>query len=126
MSVELAATAVSVLAPYLTEAAKEAAKTVGKETAGGGLKLLGWMREKLTGRAKEALTELEDKPASQPNQDDLRAQLTKFLEKQPDLVPQLQELLPDTQPLGKVISQIVRKGGKGSQINGDQNTVSIS
>jgi hypothetical protein len=84
------------------------------------------MREKLTGRAREALTELEDKPASQPNQDDLRAQLTKLLEAQPDLVPQLQELLPDTQPLGKVISQIVGEGGKGSQINGDQNRVSIS
>ena len=36
MSIELAAAAVAVLAPYLTEAGKEAAKTVGKETAEGG------------------------------------------------------------------------------------------
>jgi hypothetical protein len=107
MSIELAAAAVSVLAPYLTDAAKEAAKTVGKETAEGGLKVLGWMREKLTGRAKEALTELEEKPGSQLNQDDLRTQLAKLLKKQPELVPQPQELLSEAKPLRDVMSQTV-------------------
>src|SRR4051794_13002493 len=86
MSVELAAAAVAFIAPFLTEAGKEAAKTAGKETAGAGLRLLGWMRDKLTGRAKEALAELEEKPDSQLNQDDLRTQLAKSLEKQPELV----------------------------------------
>jgi hypothetical protein len=38
--IELAAAAVSLLAPYLTEAGKEAAKTVGKETAKTGVRLL--------------------------------------------------------------------------------------
>jgi hypothetical protein len=126
MSIELAAMAVGVLAPYLTEAGKEAAKTIGKETAEGGLKLFGWMREKLTGRAKEALTELEEKPDSQLNQDDLRTQLAKLLEKQPDLVPQLQALLSEAKPLGDVLTQTVGEGAKASQIKGDQNTVSIS
>src|SRR4029077_7654215 len=97
MSIELAAAAVSVIAPYVTEATKEAAKTVGKETTEAGLKLLGWMREKLTARAKEAPTELEEKPDSQLNQDDLRRQLAKLLEKQPELAPQLQELLSGVQ-----------------------------
>jgi phage shock protein A len=126
MSIELAAMAVGVLAPYLTEAGKEAAKTIGKETAEGGLKLFGWMREKLTGRAKEALTELEEKPDSQLNQDDLRTQLAKLLEKQPDLVPQLQELLAEAKPQGDILSQTVGAGGKASQIKGDRNKVSIS
>jgi hypothetical protein len=126
MSIELAAAAVTSLAPYLTEAAKEAAKTVGKETTEAGIRLLGWMREKLTGRAKEALTELEEKPDSQLNQDDLRTQLAKVLEKQPDLVPQLQALLSEAQPQGDVMSQTVGAGGKASQIKGDQNTVSIA
>ena len=126
MSIELAEAAVSVLAPYLTEAGKEAAKTVGKETAEGGLKVLGWMREKLTGRAKEALTDLEEKPDSQLNQDDLRTQLAKLLEKQPDLVAQLRELLSQGQTQGDVMSQTVGEGGKASQIKGDRNTVSIA
>ena len=114
------------LAPYLTEAGKEAAKTVGKETAGAGLKLLGWMRERLSGRAKEALAELEEKPDSQLNQYDLRTQLAKLLEKQPDLVPQLRELLSDAQAQTEVMNQNVGAGGKASQIKGDRNTASIS
>jgi hypothetical protein len=126
MSIELAAAAVGVLAPYLSQATKEAAKTVGKETAEAALKLLGWMREKLTGRAKEALAELEEKPDSQLNQDDLRTQLAKLLEKQPDLISQLSELLSQAQTQGDVMNQTVGAGGKASQIKGDRNTVSIS
>jgi len=126
MSIELAAAAVTLLSPYLMEAGKEAAKTLGKETAGASVKLLGWMREKLTGRAKEALTELEEKPDSQLNQDDLRTQLAKLLEKQPDLLPQLQELLSEAQTQGDVMTQNVGAGGKASQIKGDRNKVSIS
>jgi hypothetical protein len=126
MSIELAAATVSLLVPYLTEAGKEAAKTVGKETAGAGLKLLGWMRDKLSGRAKEALTELEEKPGSQLNQDDLRTQLAKLLEKEPNLVPQLRELLSEAQTQGDGMSQTVGAGGKASQIRGDRNKVSIS
>jgi hypothetical protein len=126
MSIELAAAAVGLLAPYLIEATKEAAKTVGKETAEGGLKVLGWMREKLTGRAKEALVELEEKPESQLNQEDLRTQLAKLLEREPDLVPQLQEVLPKARTQGDVMSQTVGGGSKASQIRGGGNTVSIS
>jgi len=126
MSIELAAAAVSVLAPYLTEAGKEAAKTVGKETTEGGIKLLGWMRDKLSGGAKQALSDLEEKPESQLNQDDLRTQLAKLLEKEPDLVPQLQELLSGAKSQGDVMSQTVGEGGKASQIKGNHNTVLIS
>jgi len=84
------------------------------------------MREKLTGRAKEAITELEEKPDSQLNQDDLRTQIAELLEKEPDLVPQLRELLSEAQTQGDVTTQIVGEGGKASQIKGDRNKVSIS
>jgi hypothetical protein len=126
MSIELAAAAVALLAPYLTEAGKEAAKTFGKETAEGGFKLLGWMREKLTGRGKEALQELEEKPDSQLNQDDLRTQLAKLLEKQPELVPQLRALVEEGRTPGEGMSQTVGAGGKAIQTRGNQNTSSIA
>src|SRR3954469_2905008 len=100
MSIELAAAAVSLLAPYLTEAGKEAAKTIGKETASAGPRLLGWMHEKLSGRAKEALEDLEKTPSSEDNQADLRKQFTKLLEAQPDLQAELQALLPASPEVG--------------------------
>jgi hypothetical protein len=126
MSIELAAAAISLLAPYLTEAGKEAAKTMGKETAEAGFRMLNWMREKLGGRAKEALTELEERPDSQLNQDDLRTQLAKLLEKQPDLVPELRALLAAAQTQTASLTQNVGAGGQGVQIEGNQNSASIS
>jgi hypothetical protein len=126
MSIELAAAAVALIAPYLTEAGKEAAKTTGKETAEASLRLLGWMREKLGGRAKEALTELEEKPDSQINQDDLRTQLAKLLTKQPALVPELRTLLSAAQTGTSSLTQNVGAGGQGIQVEGNQNRASIS
>ncbi len=125
MSVELATAAVAVLAPYLAEAGKEAAKAVGKESAEGAAKLLGWLREKLTGRAKEALTELEEAPASALNQDDLRTQLAKLLEKQPALAPELSALLGEAAGPGDTMTQTVGAGGKASMIKGSGNSVRI-
>jgi hypothetical protein len=127
MSIELAASAVGLLALYLAEAGKEAAKTVGKETAEEGLKLLSWMREKLTGRTKEALVELEEKPDSQLNRDDLCTQLAKLLEKQPELMPELRTLL-SAAPTGpsRSLTQTVGPAGQGVQMEGNQNSASIS
>jgi len=125
MSIELAAAAVGLLSPYLADAGAEAAKTVGKEAAEAGIKLLGWLREKLTGRGKEALAELEEKPGSQLNQDDLRTQLAKLLEKEPDLVPQLQALLSEARAQEPAMRQTIGAGGQGIQIHGNQNTASI-
>jgi hypothetical protein len=125
MSIELAATAVGFLVPYLAEAGKEAAKTVGSKTADTAIKVLGWMREKMTGRAKEALDDLENNPDSQLNQDDVRTQLAKLLEQRPELVRQLTNLLSERQAQGDVLIQTVGDGGKASQIKGNLNTVSI-
>ncbi len=121
----MAAAAVGLLAPYLTEVTKEAAKTIGKETAEAEFKLLGWMREKLTGRAKEALQELEEKPNSQLNQDDLHTQLAKLLEKQPELASQLRALMEEARTPGEAMNQNVGAGGKAIQTKGNQNTSSI-
>jgi hypothetical protein len=126
MSIELAAAAISSLTPYLIEAGKEAAKAVGKETAEAGFRLLSWMREKLGGRGKEALTELEERPDSQLNQDDLRTQLAKLLEKQPELVSELRTLLSAAQTEINSLTQNVGAGGQGVQIEGNQNSASIS
>jgi hypothetical protein len=126
MSIELAAMAVGFLAPYLTEAGKEAAKTVGKEGAEGGLKLLGWMREKLTGRAKAALADLENNPDGPDNQADLRKQLGRLLGEQPELVPQLQALLSEAQTLKPSMRLNIGAGGQGIQIAGNENTASIA
>jgi hypothetical protein len=125
MSFELATAAVALIAPYLTEAGKEVAKTVGKEAAEDVFKLLGWMREKLSGRAKEALAELEEKPDSELNQADLRTQLAKLLERKPDLVPPLRALVDEAQSRDDVMNQTVGPGGKAAQIKGNRNNVSI-
>jgi hypothetical protein len=125
MSIELAATAVSFLAPYLVEAGKEAAKIAGSKTADTAIRLLSWMREKMAGRGKEALDDLEKNPDSQLNQDDVRTQLAKLLERRPELVLQLTGLLSERQALGDVLIQTVGDSSKASQIKGNRNTVSI-
>jgi len=125
MSVELAASAVAFLAPYLVEAGKGGAKTIGKETASAAIGLLGWLREKLTGGGKEALDGFEAVPASDLNQDALRLQLAKLLTKQPELVSELQQLLAAIPSGGDTMSMNVAAGGKAAQIKGNQNTTTI-
>ena len=126
MIIELATGAVGFLVPYLTEAGKEAAKTVGKDTAGAGIKLLGWLRDKVTGRAKEALEDLEKQPDSADNQADLRKQLARLLEEQPDLAEQLRSLLPDVQSHDSSIHQTAGAGAQAIQNVRNQNTASIT
>jgi hypothetical protein len=127
MNLELAVSAVAVLAPYLVEAGKEGAKTIGKETASAAIGLLGWLREKLAGGAgKEALDDLEADPASELNQDALRVQLAKLLQKQPELVPDLQKLMAGAPATGDTMTQNVGPGGKAAQVKGNQNATTIS
>jgi hypothetical protein len=122
MSIELAAAAVAALLPYLTEAGKEAAKTVGKETAEAGMKLLGWIREKLNDHAQEALDDLVAQPDSEDNQADLRKQVTKLLDQQPQLAFELRPLVSQAQIAGDVMSQTIGAGGKGIMNKGTGNT----
>jgi hypothetical protein len=123
--IEVAA-AMAVLTPYLIEAGHSAAKTAGKEAAETGGKLLGWLREKMAPRGKEALAELEQKPDLASNQDDVRVQLTKLLEQNPGLVAELRALLPATGSGGDRMKQHVEgAGAKGVQIHGISNVVKM-
>src|SRR4051794_28254964 len=92
--ISLAAAAVAVLSPYLAKAGEGAAKKLGEEAVDGAGKLLGWMRAKLGGGAKEALEELATTPGDQDNQAVLRKQLAKALQADPALAAELQAMLP--------------------------------
>lgn len=124
---EVAAATVTVLSPYLTEAGKEAAKAAGKEVASQGFKLLGWLRDKLTGRGAEALAELEQAPADADNQGDVRKQVTKLLTENPGLLDELRALLADAAKSGDSLTQTVTgDNNKVAQVAGAGNSVSIS
>lgn len=96
-------------------AVTEAVKTLTKEGATASVKLVGWLRDKLTVRGKEALEDLEKDPSSEHNQSDLRKQLTKLLEAHPDLRKELQALLPADSGTGDVMNQTVQgQGARGA------------
>jgi hypothetical protein len=107
--------------------AEGAAKKTGEETAGAGFRLLGWMREKLTGRAKEALDDVEKDPSSADNQADLRKQLTKWLEAHPQLLSEFRSLVPaNEQSAAQQSMNQIGDNNKAAQVGGQQNTVRIS
>ena len=120
----LAAQAAAIAALYLGETGKAVAKKVGEELGG---KLLPWLRQKLTGRAKEALDDLAKNPGAEDNQADLRKQLTKLLESDPALLDELRALLPPA-PGGETTIQTQNVGdhGRAIQNNGNNNNNSIS
>ena len=120
----LAGEAVALAAPYLVEAGKGAAKKLGEGVGG---KLWSWLGEKLTGRAKEALDDLEKNPGAEDNQADLRKQLTKLLEADPTLLAELRALLPPAPATETTLqTQTVGDHGRGVQNKGDNNTTNIS
>ena len=113
---DLASAAVAILSPYLAKAGEGAAKKIGEEAVDTGGRLLGWMRAKLGGRAREALDDLVVKPDSEDNQADLRKQLTKMLVTDPGLAVELRALL----------SADSGANAKAAQVKGSGNTTSIS
>jgi hypothetical protein len=121
----LVASSVALMAPFLGKASEEAAKTVGKEGAIAGLKLLGWLRDKATGRAKEALEDAEAKP-SEDNKAVLRVQLAKLLDAQPDLLAELRSLLPEPAPDTGGQHMTLGDNSTGAQIKGNDNTTTIT
>mgnify|MGYP001462612441 CR=1 FL=1 len=119
--VTLATAAVAFLTPYLVEGGKEAAKTAAKD-------VYGWLKGRLTGRAAEALGDLEQAPASEDNRADLRKQLAKALEADPALAAELQAMLPAEALRGitvQTIDQSGSTGAKAAQIKGDRNVTRI-
>ena len=123
----LASAAVALLSPYLAKVGEGAAKKIGEDTVEAGGRLLGWMRAKLGGRAKEALDDLAAKPDSEDNQADLRKQLAKALEADPALAAELRAMLPADAAGTDSMSQTVSgAGAKAAQVKGSGNTTSIS
>ena len=116
---------VALVAPFLGKAGEEAAKTVGKEAATSGLKMLGWLRDKTTGRAKEALEDAEKQPTD-INKADLHKQLAKLLGENPALLAELQAMLPKAEARAEGQSQTVGDHGVGIQSKGDRNTISVT
>lgn len=85
------------------------------------------MRSKLTGRAREALDDLETAPASEDNRADLRKQFAKVLEGNAALAQELKALLPSEAGKVEAMSQDVSgTGAKAAQVRGNKNTISIS
>lgn len=118
-----AGSAVALVTPALIEIGKGGAERLGDAGAG---KLLAWLREKMTGRAREAMADLEQDPASPDNQADFRKQLVKLLKEDPELLKELQSLLPPPAAAGDTMKQHVEgAGAKGTQIKGSGNSVTM-
>ncbi|HEU0097289.1 MAG TPA: hypothetical protein VFQ67_00810 [Allosphingosinicella sp.] len=118
--------AVALVAPYLAKAGESAAEKVGEASAEGAGKVLGWMRAKLTGRAKEALDDLEKAPGSEDNQADLRKQLARAIEADPALAEELRALIPaEAMEEGAMVQNVSGAGAKAAQVRGSGNRTTI-
>jgi hypothetical protein len=121
-----AAAAVALVAPYLAKAGEAAAEKVGEASAEAAGKLLGWMRTKLTGRAREALDDLEKAPGSEDNQADLRKQLARAIEADPALAGELRALIPaEGMEGGAMVQNVGAAGAKAVQVRGSGNRTTI-
>src|SRR4051812_35134670 len=109
-----AATTTTALAGYLAAGATEAAKTVGKEAVEQGKRLVGWLRERLRGDAKEALADLRTEPSEQTAA--FRQQLEASLAADPALLDGLRGLLAE-------LPEAVRYGEQKAAVVGDRNEV---
>jgi hypothetical protein len=122
-----AATAVALVAPYIKTMGQAAAKKAGEEAAEAGGKIFCWMRAKLTGRAREALDDLEKAPEDEGNQADLRKQLAKALEASPGLAEELRAMLPaESLEAGTMTQNVTGADAKVAQVRGSGNTTTIS
>ena len=118
MIVELTAAAAAAatteaLTGYLTAGATEAAKTAGKEAVEQGKRLVGWLRERLHGPAKEALADLRTEP-SEKTAAAFRQQLETSLAANLALLEGLRALLAE-------VPEAVRYGTQIISVTGDNN-----
>ena len=111
----IAATTTTALAGSLAASATEAAKVVGKETVEQGKRLVGWLRERLHGPAKEALADLRTEPSEQTAAA-FRQQLEASLAADPALLDGLRSLLAE-------LPEAVRYGEQKAAVVGDRNEV---
>lgn len=125
----LAAAAVSVLAPYFTEAAEAAATKAGEFAPEGAGRLYRWLKNKLAGHhAKDALEDARAQPQDTDLQGALRVQLRKALESEPRLAEELAVLLGEISPEprgGGQVQSVSGNGATGIQLAGNGNAVHV-
>jgi hypothetical protein len=123
----LATTAVAMLSPYLAAGGTEAAKALGKESAAGVVKLLGWLKARLAGSGAEALAEVEAAPQDVDAQGALRIQVRRLLEGDAVLAGELEVLLASLPEPGAGPS-IVQQGdrNRAAVVGGRGHTVNVS
>ena len=86
------------------------------------------LKSKRTGRAAEALSDLEKAPAAEDNLADLRKQLVKVLEADPQLREELRRLLPEAPAAGETTQTIDQSNSpyaKAAQVHGNQNVTKV-
>lgn len=123
----LATSAVALLSPYLVKGTEEFAKKVGDAAFTGVGKLAALVRDKVSGRAEEALADLEQDPENDENQADFRKQLRKTLEADPAFVKELSALVEGVKDKGGApVTQIMTVTGDNNQsyqVSGSNNVI---
>ena len=119
----LAASAVTMLAPFFLKAGEKAVEKLGESAAG---TLYDALKTRLrTPSAREALEDLAQTPDDADTQAALRIALRKALEQDPALARQLQELIGDG-AAGRQTVNISGDGNKTAQVSGSGNKVRIN
>ncbi len=127
--VALVSAAVDALVPYLTEAGKKAAATLGAEAAKEIAALWAWVKGKVTGSAKDAFEQAPDDTKAQGK---LEGALEQVLEAEPALADELRQLVaaakPEAARLVQTITQTqtVGDGSVGIQSAGSNNTFNVN
>ena len=112
----LATSAVALLSPYLVKGSEAFAKKVGDAAFAGVGKLSVLVKEKLTGRAEEALADLTEDPESEDNRADLRKQLKKAMEENQSFAEEVRALVEDVKDKGgDQVSQMMHVTGDNNQ-----------
>lgn len=114
---------VALAAAYTAALSIELAKGAGKEAAAATGKFLAWAKAKLSGRAAEAVADLQAAPESEDNRADARKQLAKLLAERPDLLADLRAAFPELEKPRTAINQTVN--GVGVNNVGDGNTIIV-
>ncbi|HYO14834.1 MAG TPA: hypothetical protein VE685_16700 [Thermoanaerobaculia bacterium] len=122
---QLAAAAVTALAPYLKDAASAAAGKVGEAAVGGVGKLYGMLKKRLSPEESKDLDDLAAEPEDAASRGALEKTLRKRLAADPELRAELAELLEELRASGAVsqTATIVGDGNVSTQIVGNRNQV---
>jgi hypothetical protein len=119
----LAASAVTVLVPFLSKAAEKGVGKLAESAAGS---LFESLKTRLQGKesAKEALDDLARQPEDADTQATLRVQLRKALASDPELAENLKEWLAQGTPVSHTqIASVTGDQNKVTQITGSHNIV---